>query len=69
MMPIARITYRLPDEESEYLAAMQGVAALAVLHDIDQHCRSLVKHGTPSPETESLAEHIRQLIAEADVTL
>ena len=68
-MPLVTVQYRLPDEEHEYLAAMQGVAALAVLHDIDQHCRNLVKHGTPSEETETLAEHIRQLIAEADVTL
>jgi len=68
-MPLVTVQYRLPDEDSEYLAATQGVAALAVLHDIDQHCRMILKHGTPSPETEALAEHIRQLIAEADVTL
>jgi len=68
-MPLVTVQYRLPDEDSEYLAAMQGVAAIAVLHDIDQHCRMLLKHGTPSEETERLAEHIRQLIAEADVTL
>ena len=48
---------------------MQGVEALAVLHDIDQHLRNLIKHGTPSEETTALAEHIRQLIAEAEVKL
>jgi len=68
-MPKVTVQYSLPDEEHEYQSAMQGVEALAVLHDIDQHLRNLIKHGTPSEETTALAEHIRQLIAEAEVKL
>lgn len=63
-MPRAILTFRLPQEQSEYDAAMQGSKAKAVLWDIDQRCRAIVKHGEPSPETARLAEEIRQMIRE-----
>jgi hypothetical protein len=56
------ITYTLPDEQAEYDAARLGRAMAAVLWEIDQRCRSLVKHGEPSSETGQLAEEIRQMI-------
>ena len=58
----ATLTYTLPDEQSEYDAARLGREALTTLCEIDQHCRSLIKHGTPSDETRRLAEEIRAMI-------
>ena len=61
-MPTATLRYRLPGEQAEYDAARLGSEALSTLWQIDQHCRSLVKHGTPTPEERTLAEEIRRMI-------
>lgn len=61
-MPIATLRYRLPDEQAEFDAARTGAEARRVLWDIDQRCRSLLKHGEPSEETRLLAEEIRAMI-------
>ena len=61
-MPTVTVTYTLPDEQAEYDAARLGRAALTVLWHIDQHCRSIVKHGEPTEEERRLAEQIRAMI-------
>ena len=61
-MPTVTIRYQLPDEQAEYDAARLGRAALTTLWQIDQHCRSVVKHGEPTPEERRLAEDIRAMI-------
>ena len=61
----AILVYRLPDEEVEHLAALQGTAAKSCLWEIDQRLRSLLKHGQPSGETRELAEEIRGMIRES----
>ena len=61
-MPTLTITYQLPDEQAEFDAARLGRSALSVLWHIDQHCRSVVKHGEPTPEERRLAEQIRAMI-------
>jgi hypothetical protein len=61
-MPIATLRYTLPDEQGDYDAARLGRQMVAVIWEIDQRCRSLLKHGDPSEETARLAEEIRQLI-------
>lgn len=61
-MPIAILKFSLPDEESEFKTAQQGRAAKSALWGIDQHCRSLLKHGEPTPEERQLAEEIRAMI-------
>lgn len=63
-MPTVTIRYTLPDEQADYDAARLGRQALSVLWDIDQHCRSVIKHCEPSEETERLAEEIREMIRE-----
>lgn len=68
-MPIATLRYTLPEEQAEFDAARQGQAARSVLWDIDQHCRSLLKHGEPTKEQASLAEEIRQMIRESPENL
>jgi len=61
-MPTATLRYRLPDEQAEFDAARLGSEAMQVLWQIDQHCRSLCKHGTPNAEERRLAEQIRAMI-------
>ena len=61
-MPIATLRYRLPDEQAEYDAARLGRQMVAVIWEIDQRLRSLLKHGDPSEQTAKLAEEIREMI-------
>jgi hypothetical protein len=61
-MPTVTIRYTLPDEQGEFDAARLGREALSALWEIDQHCRSRVKHGDPTPEERGLAEEIRRMI-------
>ena len=61
-MPIAILRFTLPDEESEFRSAQQGQAAKSALSQIDQHCRSILKHGEPTPEKRRLTEEIRGMI-------
>jgi hypothetical protein len=58
----AILKFTLPDEQAEYDAARLGGEAMQVLWQIDQHCRSLVKHGEPTAEERRLAEQIREMI-------
>lgn len=68
-MPTVTIRYTLPDEQGEYDAARTGAEARRVLWEIDQRCRSLLKHGEPSDETARLAEEIRQMIRDSSENL
>ena len=63
-MPTVTLRYRLPDEQSEYDAARLGGEALSTLWEIDQHCRSLLKHGSPTAEQRERAEELRRMIPE-----
>jgi hypothetical protein len=63
-MPRATLTYSLPEEQNEYDAAREGSAARSLIWAIDQHCRSLLKHGSPDAATRALAGDIRQMILE-----
>jgi hypothetical protein len=61
-MPIATLRFKLPDEQGDFDAAINGRKAFVCLWEIDQKLRGLLKHGEPSDETARLAEEIRQLI-------
>jgi hypothetical protein len=61
-MPTLTLRYTLPDEQADYDAARLGRQMVAVIWEIDQRLRSLLKHGEPSSETGQLAEEIRQMI-------
>jgi hypothetical protein len=70
-MPRATLTFRLPDEQAEFEAACQASDAKALLWDLDQHCRSILKYeAEPHEERVKLAEEIRRIIREyPDVTI
>ena len=59
---IVTFKFTLPEEQGEFDAARLGRNALLTLWEIDQHCRSLIKHGEPTPEQRALAEEIRGMI-------
>lgn len=61
-MPTATLKFALPEEQSEFDTALQGGRARSALWDIDQACRSLIKHGEPTPAERALAERIRAMI-------
>lgn len=61
-MPKAILKFDLPEEQSEFAAAIRGREALTILWGIDQRCRSLLKHGEPTEAERRLAEEIRQMI-------
>jgi len=58
------LRYRLPDEQVELTAAMQGADAKSVLWQVDQYCRGVLKHGEPSAETRKHLEEIREALRE-----
>jgi hypothetical protein len=62
MCPIATFRFNLPDEQAEFDAARLGRQALSCLWEIDQHCRSLLKHHEPTPGERRLAQEIRAMI-------
>ena len=66
-MPTVTVTYTLPEEQADFDAARLGRDMAATLWEIDQRCRSLLKHGEPTPEERGLAEEIRALIREGCV--
>lgn len=51
-----------PDDEREHRYALAGRDALIALEAIDNRCRSILKHGEPSPETQRILEEIRSAI-------
>jgi hypothetical protein len=61
-MPHVILRYRLPDEQVELNAAIQGGDAKATIWQVDQYCRGLLKHGEPSEETRQHLEHIREML-------
>jgi hypothetical protein len=63
-MPHAILRFRLPEEQTEFNAAMQGREAKAAIWAVDQHCRNILKHGEPSEETRQQLEQIRDLLRE-----
>ena len=63
-MPHVILRYRLPDEQVELNAAMQGRDAKSAIWGVDQYCRGVLKHGEPSEETRRHLEEIREMLRE-----
>lgn len=51
-----------PDDAREHRYALAGRDALIALELIESRCRSIIKHGDPSPETQRIVEEIRALV-------
>jgi hypothetical protein len=56
------LKFDLPDDQGDYDAARLGRQALAVLREIDQRCREVVKYGDHSRPQGEFAVDIREMI-------
>jgi hypothetical protein len=61
---IATLRFDLSDTDDarEHRYALAGRDALIALELIESRCRSVLKHGEPSPELERILEEVRALI-------
>lgn len=60
---IATLNFNLPEESAQHERAVFCDDAWSALHDIDQHCRSVVKHGHQYKSVEEFAAEIRRMIS------
>ena len=58
-MPIATLTFTLPEESGAFDRAANGAEAFAVLSEIDELLRGILKHGS-AREPQSVYEEIRE---------
>lgn len=65
----ATLNFTLPDESSEFDAALQGHSAISLLWNIDSHCRSIIAHCDPDEDERRLASEIRAMIADSGVDI
>ena len=63
-MPHAFIRFRLPEEQADFDAAMQGRDAKATIWEVDQYCRSIIKHGSQGDLVAMHLETIREMLRE-----
>jgi len=63
-MPHVTLRYRLPQEQAELNAAMQGGEAKAVIGSVDQYCRGIIKHGSQGDLVAMHLELIRDMLRE-----
>jgi len=57
----AKLTYQIPEESESHMDAIKGSEYKARLQEIDNRCRSVLKYGNPSEETEQIMFGIRAL--------
>jgi hypothetical protein len=62
MKALLRFDLSDPDDAREHRYALAGRDALIALEVIDNRCRSVLKHGDPSKETQAVLEDIRSTI-------
>jgi len=65
-MPKVKFEFNLPEEESDFLLALKGKEFFCSLWEIDQKCRSILKHGHDFKSVEDLAEYIRNMMPNLD---
>ena len=63
-MPRVTISFDLPEEESEFRAAIDGGDYLVRLQDIDREIRDKLKYEDPGDEAKAILEHIRTMVGE-----
>jgi hypothetical protein len=63
-MPHVILRFRLPDEQVELNAAMQGRDAKSTIWEVDQYCRGIIKHGSQGDLVAMHLETIRDILRE-----
>jgi hypothetical protein len=59
-MPRATLTFRLPDEESEFRDAVEGQRAKCIVMALDEHLREQIKGDELSHEIEVAFQELRE---------
>ena len=57
-----KFEWELPEEQYDYWMHSRASVNYCALHEIDQHCRSVCKHGHKYKSVEDLAEAIRDMM-------
>lgn len=60
----AVLTFKMPDEETEYLAAIHSLAILSALRSACGYLRGQLKYAELSEETRAELESLRTLLVE-----
>jgi hypothetical protein len=64
-MPDATLSFRLPEEATEFRDAMEGANAKGVLWQLDAFLRMRIKHGELSEQVEAALQEVRNLLHSA----
>jgi hypothetical protein len=62
MIATLRFDMSDPDDEREHRYALAGRDALIALEQIEQHCRSRLKYGSPGADETHALEAVRALV-------
>lgn len=69
----ATLTFNLPEEEHEYMNAVQGAKMRSILWDVDQWLRSKLKYEELSDGQydafKETRDHLRELLIEENIDL
>lgn len=61
-MPIATLSFNLPEEKTDYDMANSAGKMYSILWEIDQDIRAVLKYGHKFKSVDEYAEHIRDMI-------
>lgn len=59
----ATLTFDLPEEDAEHEDAVRGTQWRGIVNEIDNQCRTWIKHGNNFKQPEEALQAIRDLIA------
>lgn len=61
------ITFSLPEEKSEYRAAIHGIDYQIIISDLDNWLRSCIKHSDVLPSIQDVRDMLWELVNDAGV--
>ena len=64
-MPHGRLSFRLPEEATEFRDALEGAAAKGVLWQLDAFLRMRIRHGDLPEQVEAALQEVRDQLHQA----
>ena len=58
----ATLSFRLPEETQEHMAALKAGELVGALREVDQHLRKALKYGDHSDEVRAALQEVRDLL-------
>jgi len=59
------LEFNLPEEQEEHELAVNAYKLVSAISDLDNHCRSALKHGHNYKTPEEVLEAVREQLSEA----